>query len=228
MSPEAETPGRSAGGGGPARRLRPAKHEAIMTGGREVFARDGYARASIDAIATASETSTRTIYKHFADKRALFTTVIVDSATQVAEAEIALIGRHLSTAANAGEVEPLLRAFATDWLDDSGDWLAGMAHSAAHRALIGQVQAEAAHLGTEVITQWWQAGPGRVRAELAAVFRRWADTGLLLIPDADRAAVHFSRLASATPGPPASAVGADERAAWIAEGVAVFVRGHRP
>ncbi|MER6193466.1 TetR/AcrR family transcriptional regulator C-terminal domain-containing protein [Streptomyces cyaneofuscatus] len=37
-------------------------------------------------------------------------------------------------------------------------------------------------------------GPGRVRAELAAVFRRWAGTGLLHISDADRAAVHFSRL----------------------------------
>ncbi|MFD5985787.1 TetR/AcrR family transcriptional regulator [Streptomyces cyaneofuscatus] len=131
-----------------------------MTGGREVFARDGYARASIDAIATASETSTRTIYKHFADKRALFVTVIVDSAVQVAEAEIALIERHLSTAADAGEVETVLLAFATDWLDDTGDWLAGMAHSAAHRALIGQVRSEAAHLGTEVITRWWEAARG--------------------------------------------------------------------
>ncbi|WP_217691317.1 MULTISPECIES: TetR/AcrR family transcriptional regulator [unclassified Streptomyces] len=221
MSPEAETPGRPAG------RLRPAKHQAIMTGGREVFARDGYARASIDAIATAAETSTRTIYKHFADKRALFATVIVDSATQVAEAEIALIERHLSTVTDAAEVEPALRAFATDWLDDTGDWLAGMAHSVAHRALIGQVQAEAVHLGAEVVDRWWQAGPGRVRAELAAVLRRWAGTGLLRIADADRAAAHFSRLASATPGPPASAVAADERAAWIADGVAVFVRAHR-
>ncbi|ARF77320.1 hypothetical protein B7C62_22225 [Kitasatospora albolonga] len=198
-----------------------------MTGGREVFARDGYARASIDAIATASATSTRTIYKHFADKYALFATVIVDSATHVAEAEIALIERHLPAAANAEEAEAALLAFATDWLDDTGDWLSGLAHSAAHRALIGQVRAEAAHLDAEVIARWWQAGPARVRAELAAVLRRWDGAGLLRVPDADRAAAQFARLVSATPGPPASAVAPDERAAWIADGVTVFVRGHR-
>ncbi|NEB38617.1 hypothetical protein G3I54_17090 [Streptomyces sp. SID14515] len=62
---------------------------------------------------------------------------------------------------------------------------------------------------------------------MAAVLRRWAGAGLLHIADADRAAAHFSRLVSATPGPPASAVDADERAAWIADGVTVFVRAYR-
>lgn len=222
MSPELVEPERTAS------RLRPAKHEAIMTGGREVFARDGFARASIDAIATASGVSTRTIYKHFADKPALFAAVIVDSAGRVAETEIALIDRHLSPVATVGQVEPALRAFALDWLDDAGDWLAGMPHAAAHRALIGQVQAEAAHLGSEVIAEWWQAGAGRVRTELAATLARWDEAGLLQVPDAERAAVHFSRLVSAAPGPPPSAVPPAERTAWIAEGVTVFVRGYRP
>ncbi|MEO3789235.1 TetR/AcrR family transcriptional regulator [Nonomuraea sp. B10E15] len=209
-------------------RLRPAKHEAIMAGGLEVFARDGFARASIDAIATASGVSTRTIYKHFADKPAVFAAVIVDSAGRVAEAEIALIDRHLSPVETAEEVESALRAFALDWLDDAGDWLAGIPHATAHRALIGQVRAEAGHLGTDVIAEWWQAGAGRVRAELSRIFAGWAEAGLLRIADAERAAVHFSRLVSALPGPPASPVSVTERAAWIAEGVAVFVRGHQP
>ncbi|GAA0898425.1 TetR/AcrR family transcriptional regulator [Pseudonocardia zijingensis] len=198
-----------------------------MIGGREVFARDGYARASIDAVATASGVSTRTIYKHFADKPRLFAAVIVDSATQVANAEIALVERRLSRVMSAEEVEPALLAFATDWLDDTGDWLAGMAHSAAHRALIGQVQAEAAHLGSEVIAEWWQAGAGRVRAELAAVLGRWAEAGLLSVPDSERAVVHFSRLVSAVPGSPASTITAGERSAWIADGVRVFVRAYQ-
>ncbi|AOS62243.1 TetR/AcrR family transcriptional regulator [Actinoalloteichus hymeniacidonis] len=209
-------------------RLRPAKHEAIMTGGREVFARDGFARASIDAIATASGVSTRTIYKHFADKPALFAAVIVDSAGRVAEAEIALIDHHLATAESLAEVESALRAFAIDWLDDTGDWLATIPHSAAHRALIGQVHAEAGHLGREVIQTWWQAGAGRVRAELARVLARWGENGLLRIADAERAAVHFSCLVSAQPGPPASVIRTPERTAWIADGVAVFIRGHQP
>jgi AcrR family transcriptional regulator len=198
-----------------------------MTGGREVFARDGYARASIDAIATASGVSTRTIYKHFADKPRLFAAVIVDSATEIADAETALIERRLSRVMTSEEIEPALLAFATDWLDDTGDWLAGMAHSAAHRALLGQVQAEAAHLASEVIAEWWQAGPGRVREELAAILRRWAETGLLRIHDPERAVVHFSRLVSAVPGSPASTITAGERTAWIADGVRVFVRAYQ-
>jgi AcrR family transcriptional regulator len=221
VSPDPAEPEQAVG------RLRPAKHEAIMTGGREVFARDGFARASIDAIATASGVSTRTIYKHFADKPALFAAVIVSSAGRVADAEVALVERHLSSVTTGEEVEPALRAFAIDWLDDTGEWLAGIPHSAAHRALIGQVHSEAGHLGSEVVQTWWRAGAGRVRAELASTFARWADAGLLHVPDAERAAVHFSRLVSAVPGPPASPVPAAERAAWIADGVAVFVRGHR-
>lgn len=209
------------------RRLRPAKHEAIMTGGCEVFAREGFARASIDAIATASGVSTRTIYKHFADKSALFAAVIIDSAGQIADAEVALIARHLLPVQSQEEVEPSLRAFALDWLDDTGSWLAGIPHYAAHRALIGQVHAEAGHLGSEVIANWWDAGAGRVRAELAQTLACWSEAGLLDIPDPERAAVHFSRLVSALPGPPASTIPATERLSWITDGVAVFVRGHQ-
>ncbi|CAM3626771.1 TetR/AcrR family transcriptional regulator [Occultella aeris] len=212
----------------PSPRLRPDKHAAIMAGGRAVFARDGYARASIDAIATASRVSTRTIYKHFADKTALFAAVLINSATQVAAAETALVERHLSTVATAEGVEPALRAFATEWLNDAGDWLIGMPDSAAHRALVAQVRAEAGHLGTEVVSTWWQAGAGRVRVELAEVFARWAERGFLSITDPDRAAVHFSRLVSATPGAPASPITPEERAGWITDGVALFVRGYKP
>lgn len=209
-------------------RLRPEKQAAIMAGGREVFARDGYARASIDAIATASGVSTRTIYKHFADKSALFAAVIVNSAAQVAEAETALVERHLSAVMTAEGIEPALRAFATDWLNDAGERLVGMPNSAVHRALVAQVQAEAAHLGSDVIATWWQAGPGLVLDELAGIFAGWAERGFLNIADADRAVVHFSRLVSATPGAPASTITPQERAGWVADGVALFVRGYRP
>lgn len=199
-----------------------------MAGGREVFARDGYVRASIDAIAVASGVSTRTIYKHFSDKPALFAAVIIDSAARVAEAEIALVERHLSTVTRAEELESALRAFALEWLDDSAASLAGMPDSAVHRALIGQVRAEAAHLGAEVIATWWRAGAGRVRAELARAFARLNDAGLLRIDDSERAAVQFSHLISAVPGPPAARVPTREREVWIVDGVRVFLRGCAP
>ena len=45
--------------------MRPDKREAILRGALTVFARDGYTRASIDAIAKEGEVSTRTLYNHF-------------------------------------------------------------------------------------------------------------------------------------------------------------------
>lgn len=214
MAEGAPVQGRSAG------RLRADKHDAIMAGGREAFARDGYERASIDAIAAASNVSTRTIYKHFADKAALFAAVIADSAAEIAAAETALIERRLGGITHADEIEAALVRFATEWLT-------GTARTATHRAVISRVHAESTHLGSEVVTTWWQAGPGRVIAELTAVFAGWADVGLLEIAHPERAALHFSALVSAEPGPPGSRFTRKDRQVWIADGVRVFVRAHR-
>lgn len=205
--------------GGSTGQLRADKRAAIMKGGREVFAREGYQRASIDAIAAAAQVSTRTIYKHFTDKAALFTAVIVDSAAQVAEEECALIARHLDDVTRVDEVEAALIGFAVEWMT-------GSAPSASDGALIGQVNAEAAHLGPEVVTTWWQAGPGRVFAEISTVLRRFDQAGLLRIADHEQAAAHFGQLVSARPGPPASPIAAEQRVRWIADGVRVFVRGY--
>lgn len=71
---------------------RPPKFQLHdMAGALTVFARDGYMRASVDAIAAEAGVSTRTIYNHFQDKAQLFQTVIQESATRVAEAQIAII-----------------------------------------------------------------------------------------------------------------------------------------
>src|ERR671918_2156773 len=74
---------------------RPAKRRAILDGALAVFARDGYTRASIDAISATAGVSTRTIYNHFKDKAQLFQTVVEESTTGVADFQIAVIDRHL-------------------------------------------------------------------------------------------------------------------------------------
>lgn len=207
--------------GRPAGKLRADKHDAIMAGGREAFAREGYEGASIDAIAAASNVSTRTIYKHFADKSALFGAVVADSATRVAEAETALIQRRLGKVTRADEVRAALQAFAIEWLF-------GTAQTATHRALVRRVQAGSAPLGAEVVRTWWQAGPGHVQAELTAVLARWAEAGLLDIAHPERAALHFAALVSVRPGPPGSRFTRKEQEPWIADAVRVFVRAHQP
>lgn len=72
-----------------------AKRRALIDGALRIFARDGYARASIDDIAREAGVSTRTLYNHFGSKTELFEAVIQASATRVARSQIALMERHL-------------------------------------------------------------------------------------------------------------------------------------
>ncbi len=56
------------------------KRCAILEGAQRVFLRDGYERATIQKIADEAGVSTRTIYKHFANKEALFVRLIREAA----------------------------------------------------------------------------------------------------------------------------------------------------
>lgn len=57
-------------------RRSPAKHAAILKAATEVFLREGYARASVDAIAEAAGVGKQTVYGHFGDKQRLFLAVV--------------------------------------------------------------------------------------------------------------------------------------------------------
>lgn len=57
-------------------RRSPAKHAAILDAATEVFLREGYARASVDAIAEAAGVGKQTVYGHFGDKQRLFLAVV--------------------------------------------------------------------------------------------------------------------------------------------------------
>src|SRR5450755_2711983 len=108
------------------------KRDAIATAARIVFGREGYTRASIDAIATKAAVSTRTIYNHFDDKEHLFLTVIKESAAQVADAQIALINQYLD---QVTDLEHDLIAFGRAWATSTTAF-------AEHFALVRQINAE--------------------------------------------------------------------------------------
>jgi TetR/AcrR family transcriptional regulator, mexJK operon transcriptional repressor len=70
-APEASWPHR------PARdRRSAAKHAAILNAATEVFLREGYARASVDAVADVAGVGKQTVYGHFGDKQQLFLAVV--------------------------------------------------------------------------------------------------------------------------------------------------------
>lgn len=215
MSPTEKKSSRSASGAPTAGRA--GKRAAILAGALRVFARDGYTRASIDAIAGEAAVSTRTIYNHFADKADLFRTVIGDSARKVAEAEVALIDTYLRDGADP---EAELTAFAHAWLTPE------QVH-ADHFALIRQITAETGHVPDAAIQAWREAGPLRVRYALADRLSAWSAGGTLAVDDAVHAAVHLAQLISAAiPGPTSGAATPGEADAWIASGVRAFLRGY--
>lgn len=166
------------------------KRRALLDGALVVFAQDGYTRASIPALARAGGVSTRTIYNLFGDKAALFEAVIVDSAQHAAEAQIITVQRLLGRIAN---IEDDLIEFGRAWVQPAPE-------QAPHFALVRQVVADANHIPEATLQAWQEAGPLRVRKEIADHLRRIAAAGHLTIADADLAAVHLVQLVAGDAG----------------------------
>ncbi len=61
------------------------KRQAILDAAAELFADEGYERASIDAIATRAGVSKPTVYSHFGNKEQLFRESLAESARQINE-----------------------------------------------------------------------------------------------------------------------------------------------
>ncbi|SHM23641.1 TetR/AcrR family transcriptional regulator [Cryptosporangium aurantiacum] len=206
----------------PLGRLQPQKRDAITRAARRVFGRDGYARASIDAIATEAGVSTRTIYKHFSGKEQLFASVLEASATQVAD-----------TLVESAAAVPY-----AETADQVLTELAGVAHALVrqaidhpeHFAMVRQIVAESTHFPAPVLAAWQEAGPLRVEAEVAGRLRRLADRGLLVVPDLERATLHFMALATAEASPrglrPVGHLSAEETQIAVTEGVRAFLNGY--
>lgn len=190
------------------------KRRAILAGALTVFARDGYTRASVDAISAEAGVSTRTVYNHFKDKAHLFREVIQDSAEQAAAAQIALVDRHLGK----------IVALEQDLIDFGMDLAKPIAGTAEHFALVRQINAEAAHIPPDAIEAWQEAGPLRVRRELG---KRLAAIPGLRADDPERAALHL--MALVFPWNPSFRAGAltdAEIAEAVTAGVRAFLYGY--
>jgi AcrR family transcriptional regulator len=196
---------------------RAGKRQEVLAGALTVFARDGYARASVDVIAAAAGVSTRTLYNHFGDKAGLFRAVIQESATKVAAAQLAIIEARLT---EITDLEADLVEFGIAWRTPMPDY-------AEHSALVRQVNAEAGHIPQEAIDAWQEAGPIAVRRALADRLAAFAADGLLRIDDPMRAALHFSLLISgANPSYRGGSMTPDEIKDAITTGVHAFLHGY--
>lgn len=195
------------------------KRRAILAGALRVFARDGYTRASVDAIAAEAGVSTRTIYNHFADKAELFGVVIQESAARAAEVQVAIIERHL---AKILDLEEDLIAFGLEFavLPDG---------YAEHFALVRQIRAEAEHIPDDAITAWQETGPRHVRRVLGRHLAAAQDRGLLRIGSPELAASQLMSLLSiVNPTYLGARPSHDEIVRIVTAGVHVFLHGYLP
>jgi len=198
---------------------RAAKRGAVVTAARETFARDGFTRASIDAIAVRAGVSTRTIYNHFSGKGDLFAAALLEGAEQVAEAFAAQLPATAHEPADVrAELIAIGRAFIAQGIT-----------SPEHFALVAQMRADVAHVPRELVDAWHRAGPLRVQQTIAARLEALRDQRLLRVPDPERATLHLVALvtAGATVRPPGAPAPAGEAAdELVVAGVDVFLHGY--
>jgi TetR/AcrR family transcriptional repressor of mexJK operon len=162
------------------------KRRAILAAASDVFLRSGYLGTNMDEIAALSGVSKQTVYKHFASKEALF---------------IEIVSSMTGRAGDAVHIEPQL--------PDSADALAAYLEDYALRQLTVVLTPSLMQLRRLVIGEvsrfpelaraLYEGGPGRAMRQLADIFRRLDERGLLAVPDPATAAAHFNWLVMSQP-----------------------------
>ncbi|MEU3823722.1 TetR family transcriptional regulator [Streptomyces sp. SID486] len=210
----------------PPRKLQ--KQMAIASAACTVFGREGYARASVDALAAAAGVSTRTLYNHFPGGKAqLFQTVVIWTSSEVRDAQLARLHTVLDP-----QRPPRADDLERDLVSLARAFTGLMTDYANHFALVRHIHAEADHVPPEVLDAWLEAGPEPVGRALTEAMVRLEDAGLLdLHGDAALAASHFSALTShrivQTTHYGVLPLPAEETDRLITGAVAAFLRAYR-
>ncbi|MET8623638.1 TetR/AcrR family transcriptional regulator [Kitasatospora sp. NPDC004669] len=163
---------------------RPEKRKAITRAAMAVFGREGYVRASMDAIAAEAGVSKRTVYNHFADKETLFLSVALQNSAELTEKIRELMAKYLD------RVVDLRQGLADFAVERALAVLSAGDHGALGRA----IRAEVANIPADVLEAWLEAGPVASRRDLAERFAALAGRGLLAVAEPELAAEHFTLL----------------------------------
>lgn len=173
------------------------KRRAILQAATTVFFRNGYVGTSMDEIAALAAVSKQTVYKHFTDKENLFSELVARTVREASDP----VHDDVLNLPDSGDIEVDLRDLA-------------------RRQLAKVMQPQILHLRRLVIGEasrfpelgrtFYELGPGRTIAALAAVFEKLEERGLLHLDDASLAAEHFNWLIMSIPLNRAMFLGEDE------------------
>jgi len=178
------------------------KRRAILDAATDVFLAEGFAGASMDAIAARAGVSKPTVYKHFVDKQQLLAQIVretIDNFTEPFYVEVVGL-------TDSGDVREHLRGLARLLLDA----VMQPRLLQLRRLVIGE-----AGRNRELGRTYEQRGPERAISALTAAFERLAENGMLRLEDPSLAAAHFNWLVLAIPLNHAMVSGDDEPPAEI-------------
>lgn len=197
------------------------KRMAIVEAGTTLFLRNGYRGTSMDEIAALARVSKQTVYKAFSDKESLFSEIVTSAVDQAADPVYAEVLKLEDT----GDIEADLRRFARQLLSR----VMQPRILQLRRLVIGE-----AGRFPELGRAFYEQGPGRTIAALAAVFERLAARGALQLDDPPLAAAHFNWLVMSIPLNQAMFLGEDEPPAsaelnrYADAGVRAFLAAYQP
>ncbi|WP_308170237.1 TetR/AcrR family transcriptional regulator [Acrocarpospora catenulata] len=162
------------------------KRYVIMESARTLFLRNGYTGTSMDEVAALAAVSKQTVYKHFADKKRLFTEIITADISAAEE----LTTADMRALAHSEDLPADLRAFARRHITTVLQ---------PHLVQMRRVIIAAAERFPDLAATWYASGPGRAHTALATLFAQLTERGLLNTPDPPVAAQHFNWLILSIP-----------------------------
>lgn len=174
----------------------------------------------MDEVAALAVVSKQTVYKHFADKKRLFSAIVagdIDAAETLTHDMVAALG-------DSEDIEKDLRRFARQHIADV---------TQPHLIQLRRIVIAEADRFPELARTWYARGPDRAHAVLADHFRVLGGRGLLRVDDPLLAAQHFNYLILSIPLNEAMFHGSDtqltpgELERYADEGVRVFLAAYR-
>jgi TetR/AcrR family transcriptional regulator, mexJK operon transcriptional repressor len=190
----------------------------MMEVATRLFLQKGLSGTSVDEIAAQAGVSKQTVYKHFTDKAQLFREIVLAMTERAGTFVDAM-----ASLPTTGDLETNLRDLARRQLAAVLD--PDLVQF--RRLVIGE-----ADRFPDLASTYYERGPGRVLAALAALFGDLSDRGVLHVDDPELAANHFAWLVLGIPldramfyGPPA-ALTDDEISRFADEAARVFVAAY--
>ena len=197
------------------------KRASILAAARHVFTREGYAGASMDAVAAEAGASKRTVYQYFADKKELFAATVLDTINRGYEHFEPLI----LALAETNDVEDAIHEHARAMVTG----IANPDNLKMRRLVIAEAE-RFPEIGREFYERSWDRTLGLLANTLRTLTRR----GLLAIDDPDHAAHIFIWLVNSIAATKVAFLGntaldpTDELMAHADEVARVFLAAYQP